>query len=1147
MSKVRLVIAQGPNQMLYSLSVLRYLEASGEYKEYEEYEDILILGGYRADPKLTEACLQISQIWNFQSRVILHGFHYLCLDNSLDFVSAAELLKRILNLQSVDVIFTLRNWQFINEIFLYAYPNARKICYGELGWLDFSSHLWSNFYGSPPMNPSGEFIPIDEAYPVLVPVDADNAYEQCPVRLVEADFFKSVIYDSSKQIQGLSEYCARIAEQLGNSITFVLTSYDTEAGYTKSYQDEIECYLSCVLPHTLQGEALIVKGHPRESYNQSQLLAEKLRESGRNAFAISEFTQVPIELFVPFLAIERVIAPMSSACITLGLLGASELVIGFGEDLIRKYMSPKCQETILIAQYQRALEVDCIRQHKFEPIKYLEFKEHFKEYSKQPIYIRLYEQNIPEISPEEFSEKTEFINRLLSLVDQYRREPLKPSLLNELRHLKKQMAQLWLDTEENLLERVYLSKFGEAHQALLNSGMQDELLIETEQNFVTEVFAQVAKGFNEPKAIQYLLVVMLYYRPHQLPLVYDLTCIPGWLFNDFFEFAIKPPLYFQKIGEANSYYQYMQKWINYLHRNILSNSESKLWHDVASHFTKKANFIPLYFNNVNLKDIYIKRTGIIEFFLEKNNSNIEYDFSESSSDRNKIRLGILASHFEPQTETFATFSIYKHLNRELFEIILFTLNVSNHRLERYCTGHADALVQLPADLMSQVQIIREADLDILFISTNVTAVVHQITLLALHRLARLQIVDANSPVTTGMRHIDYYISSKLSEPEENAQQHYTETLVTLDSPPQCFDFATEEKILATTSISRESLGIAKTSLVYVSGANFYKIIPELEAAWTRIIASVPNSVLLLYPFNPNWSSSYPAIAFQKRIATTFEQHGIPQDRLILLDCAPNRADVKERLKLGDIYLDSYPYSGMTSLLDPLEVGLPTIVMETEFSRSRKGASLLRELQIPDLITNSEEAYIQLAVALGTNPELRQQKKDKILQKMQENPRFLDSRFHSDQMGKIFQELFQKHQAFAIKDKFKLRDINLIIFPDWTQSEELIIFDLERIIKALATHPDSQKTTLLIDISNIYSEDADLLLSAVMMNILMNEDRDVTEKLEISLVGKLVDIQWKALLSLLKARIVMKHENQQALAQVKAETLPYFEVESLSDT
>jgi predicted O-linked N-acetylglucosamine transferase (SPINDLY family)/glycosyltransferase involved in cell wall biosynthesis len=746
---------------------------------------------------------------------------------------------------------------------------------------------------------------------------------------------------------------------------------------------------------------------------------------------------------------------------------------------------------------------------------------------------------------QEFIDNYKLRNNLHSLVTRYQQEDLDTPVLKQLRLLRKQIAESCLDKEDNLLERLYSTKFGENYQVLLNSGIQNESITEDEESFVNEILVRVGKGLNGKNTIQYLLVGMLYCRPHQLPLVHDLTQMPSWLLNNYLEFTLKPPLYFQEIGEADNYYRYMDKWINYLHNNISSNFESKFWQDIAAYFTYTANFIPFYFNKLNLKNIYTKRADIIKFYLQQFDNSIEYDFSERVVEQTKIKLGILASHFQPQTETFAALSVYEHLNRDLFEIILFTLSVSNHRLEQYCVGHTDALIQLPMKLESQVETIREADLDILFISTNVTAVTHQITLLSLYRLARIQIVDANSPVTTGMPHIDYYISSKLSEAEENAQQHYTEQLITLESPPQCFDFATEKQILPTISISRQSLGITKTAVVYVSGANYYKIIPEQEETWAKIIASVPSSVLLLYPFNPNWSSSYPCIAFRKQIISTFAKYGLSDDRLIILEPAPNRADVIERLKLCDIYLDSYPYSGMTSLIDPLEVGLPTVVRETECSRSRKGASLLRELQIFDLITNTEEAYIELAVALGFNSELRQQKTEQIEQKMHQHPRFLDSYSHSAQMGKLFQELFQKHQAIALKEQLNLKDINLIIFPDWSQPEDLLYQDLASAISTLTTHPDKNHITLLIDTQNISDEEADMLLSSLTMNLLMEDDVDITEGLEISLLGKLSDAQWKTLLPRINTRIALATDNQQAIAQAKAETLPFCDIDSLS--
>ena len=57
-------------------------------------------------------------------------------------------------------------------------------------------------------------------------------------------------------------------------------------------------------------------------------------------------------------------------------------------------------------------------------------------------------------------------------------------------------------------------------------------------------------------------------------------------------------------------------------------------------------------------------------------------------------------------------------------------------------------------LISQVETIRNDDLDILLIGTNVTAITNHITLLALHRLARIQLTSTSSCVTTGMKHID---------------------------------------------------------------------------------------------------------------------------------------------------------------------------------------------------------------------------------------------------------------------------------------------------------------------------------------------------------------------------------------------------------
>ena len=127
-------------------------------------------------------------------------------------------------------------------------------------------------------------------------------------------------------------------------------------------------------------------------------------------------------------------------------------------------------------------------------------------------------------------------------------------------------------------------------------------------------------------------------------------------------------------------------------------------------------------------------------------------------------------------------------------------------------------------------------------------------------------------------------------------------------------------------------------------------------------------------------------------------------------------------------------------------------------------------------------------------------------------------------------------------RLNLKEHNFIIFPDWSQPEESVGLELQEIIETLSTHPDRQKTTLLIDTSNITVEDAELFLYSVAMNLFMSEDSDVTEELEIALIGDLADIQWEALLPRIQARIILKHENQEALEKSLAKKLPYLEVE-----
>jgi len=127
----------------------------------------------------------------------------------------------------------------------------------------------------------------------------------------------------------------------------------------------------------------------------------------------------------------------------------------------------------------------------------------------------------------------------------------------------------------------------------------------------------------------------------------------------------------------------------------------------------------------------------------------------------------------------------------------------------------------------------------------------------------------------------------------------------------------------------------------------------------------------------------------------------------------------------------------------------------------------------------------------------------------------------------------------------LKDVNIIIFPDWSAPEESLGEELAGVFKTVITHPDKTHMTLLVDTSNISDEDADAAISSVVMSLLMSEDLDVDDGPEITLIGQLSDMQWELLLSRIHSRIGLENENQEAIARVKATNIPCCELDNLS--
>ena len=166
------------------------------------------------------------------------------------------------------------------------------------------------------------------------------------------------------------------------------------------------------------------------------------------------------------------------------------------------------------------------------------------------------------------------------------------NLIDYLRRARKQVATNWFSADLELLFRDYTGDTGKAHTALLATGIKDQTLTEKEQYFLEDVATCVVnRGFKHPSFMRYLLILMLYYYPHQFPQGwYEEVSIPDWFIDEFLWFLLVNPEQFNDQCDADNYYNYALGLMTYLHRKITINRNVLTWQNISKFIRENANF-----------------------------------------------------------------------------------------------------------------------------------------------------------------------------------------------------------------------------------------------------------------------------------------------------------------------------------------------------------------------------------------------------------------------------------------------------------------------------------------------------------------------------------------------------------------------------
>jgi len=168
-------------------------------------------------------------------------------------------------------------------------------------------------------------------------------------------------------------------------------------------------------------------------------------------------------------------------------------------------------------------------------------------------------------------------------------------------------------------------------------------------------------------------------------------------------------------------------------------------------------------------------------------------------------------------------------------------------------------------------------------------------------------------------------------------------------------------------VTRSEYGLPDEGFVYSCFNNNFKINPEVFDAWVEILKNVPHSVLWLLADNPS---------SVRNLRLEAEARGLSAKRLIFANRVP-LANHLARHSLADLFLDTWPCNAHTTASDALWAGLPVLTLRGESFAARVGASLLRAVDLPELITETREHYVNKAIELGRSPTSVTALKDKL--------------------------------------------------------------------------------------------------------------------------------------------------------------------------
>ena len=232
-----------------------------------------------------------------------------------------------------------------------------------------------------------------------------------------------------------------------------------------------------------------------------------------------------------------------------------------------------------------------------------------------------------------------------------------------------------------------------------------------------------------------------------------------------------------------------------------------------------------------------------------------------------------------------------------------------------------------------------------------------IQLIAGIRFAPVQCAAFGNPLTTGLRSMDYFFVPDGAE-IQGAAGHYREQVVRLKGLA-----VTPPPVPAPADRGRTAFGLSPSDHVVLVSQQLQKWTPHFVDAALKILSADPAAILVYFSVASGVSTRAFEAYLRARFLAAGLNFGFRARAIGMLD----RSDYLALHKCADVGLDTFGFSGGSSTLDAVAMGLPVVSVDGHSLRGRQSAAILYASGQAANVVDSTEAFVSRALAILLRP------------------------------------------------------------------------------------------------------------------------------------------------------------------------------------